>query len=91
MLPFITQAAIRLAEDGSGVTELDINPDDVTPGVLGFVITLLFALAVIGIGLDLYRRVRRMQYRQEVLEEIEAELADPDADTNPSIDTDPRA
>lgn len=53
----------------------EINPDDVTPGVIGFVFTALFAVAVILIGLDLYRRVRRTKIREEVRAEISAELA----------------
>lgn len=56
------------------------NDDDVTPGVVGFVFTALFAVAVILIGLDLYRRVRRVRYREEAREAIAAELAARDAD-----------
>lgn len=72
MLDQLAQASIRVLEESSVI---DINPDDVTPGVIGFVFTAVFAVAVILLGLDMYRRVRRMQYRAEVHEEIEAELA----------------
>lgn len=73
MISELTHTIRSFAEDNSSV--LDINPDDVTPGVVGFVFTALFAVAVILIGVDMYRRVRRMQYRAEVQAEIEAELA----------------
>lgn len=72
MLDQLALASIRVLDESSVI---DINPDDVTPGVIGFVFTALFAVAVILLGLDMYRRVRRMQYRAEVQEEIEAELA----------------
>lgn len=73
MISELTHTLRYFAEDNSSV--LDINPDDVTPGVIGFVFTALFAFAVILIGIDMYRRVRRMQYRAEVQAEIEEELA----------------
>lgn len=69
--PVIAQA-LRFAEE-SGANE--INPDDVTPGVIGFAITAIFAVVVILIGVDMYRRIRRMQYRQEVRDDIQAELS----------------
>lgn len=74
MLTLITLGSTLHAEDGSD-TPL-YNPDDVTPGVIGFAFTVVFAVAVILIGLDLYRRVRRMRYREEIREEIAAELAE---------------
>lgn len=50
------------------------DDDDVTPGVIGFGFTAVFAIVVILLGLDLYRRVRRMRYREEAREAIAAEL-----------------
>lgn len=61
----------RVAEGGSVV---EINPDDVTPGIVGFAFTMAIAAAVIFIGVDMYRRIRRMQYREEVRAEIAEEL-----------------
>lgn len=64
-------AAIRSAEENNVLT---YNPDDVTPGVIGFGVTALVALAIIFLGLDMYRRVRRMRFREEVRAEIAEEL-----------------
>lgn len=56
--------------------ETEFDETAVTPGVLGFVVTAVFALAVILLGADLVRRVRRNQYRAEIQQELEAELAE---------------
>lgn len=49
------------------------DPNDVTPTVLGFVATLLFAVAVILLLLDMNRRIRRVRYRAEITEKLDAE------------------
>lgn len=72
MLSTLALIALRFTED-SVVKEL--NPDDVTPGVIGFAFTAVFAIAVILLGVDMYTRMRRMRYRAEVREEISQELA----------------
>ena len=59
----------RAAEDA------EFDETAVTPGVLGFAVTAVFAVAVILLGADLVRRVRRSQYRAEIAEELQAELA----------------
>ena len=69
----ILLGAVRLVED----TEIDEST--VTPGVLGFVITAAFILAVMLLGADLVRRVRRNHYRDEIRQELEAELAEREA------------
>lgn len=70
----MTDAAIagiwRLAEEGQ------LDPDSVTPGVLGFFVTVVFALAVILLGWDLMRRLRRARYRDEIQQELAAEMAE---------------
>lgn len=50
------------------------DPDMVTPGVIGFVVTFLVAAATVLLIIDMTRRVRRVRYREEVREELEAEL-----------------
>lgn len=55
----------------SPVSELD--PNTVTPGVVGFVATLVVALATVLLIIDMTRRVRRIKYRAEVVEQLEAE------------------
>lgn len=69
--------AVRLAEDTTDDTTFDAN--SVTPGVEGFIMTGVLALAVIGLGFVLVRRLRTNAYRQEVREQIDAELAGQDA------------
>lgn len=51
------------------------NADLVTPGVWGFVITLMIALVTILLIWDMMRRVRRARYRAEVNAKLDAEEA----------------
>ncbi|WP_211195862.1 hypothetical protein [Agromyces sp. H66] len=60
--------------------EEEFDPDLVTPGVVGFVATFLVIVAVVLLILDMVRRIRRVNYRAEVrqqleVERLEAELA----------------
>lgn len=67
-----------------GALAAEINPDDVTPGVIGFGFTAIFAAAIIFIGRDLYKRIRRLRYREEIRAEIAEELANKEAtDSDP--------
>lgn len=63
--------AAKMAED-----DTEFDPAIVSPGTQGFLFTALFALAVIGLGIILVRRLRRNQYRHEAREQIEQELAE---------------
>ena len=65
----LLHAAIVVAED----THFD--PDSVTPGPWGFIFTAAVAVAVLLLGFNLVRRLRRSQYRHEIRAELEAELA----------------
>lgn len=51
------------------------DPNEVTPGVVGFVVTFLIAAMTVLIILDMTRRVRRVRYRAEVQEKLAAEQA----------------
>lgn len=68
--------AQRLAE---GSTEFD--PNQVTPGVEGFLFTGLMAAGIIALGFLLVTRLRRNMYRHEVRDEIAAELGEAEADS----------
>ncbi len=57
----------------------EFDPDTVTPGIWGFVLTAVVALAVIAIGFDLVRRIRRVNYKAEIGARLQAELAERDA------------
>ena len=51
------------------------DPNTVTPGVAGFFAIFFVALASIFIIVDMARRIRRVRYRGEVRERLEAERA----------------
>lgn len=72
------------------ITLDEINEEDVTPGVIGFAFTAVFAIAVILLGIDLFRRIRRVRYREEVRLQIEDELqrAERGEAPAPSVDLD---
>ncbi len=52
-----------------------LDPNTVTPGVTGFVVTALLIVAVLILIADMVRRMRRLRYRVEAREKIEAEIA----------------
>ena len=55
------------------------DPDKVSPGVGGFLVVALLAIALFFLGFDLVRRLRRAKYRAEIHEELAAEIAERDA------------
>lgn len=61
----------------------DFDPTTVTPTWVGFAVTFLIAVATVLLIMDMVRRIRRVRYRAEVLEKLEAEkLAAEGADTS---------
>lgn len=50
-----------------------LDTDQVTPGVVGFVVTAVLALLVILLVVDMVRRVRRVNYRAQIAEDLDAE------------------
>lgn len=66
-VPVIVAAALVRAE------EEEFDPNLVTPGVWGFVLTFVIMLVVVLLVLDMVRRIRRVNYRAEVRAQIEAE------------------
>ncbi len=53
----------------------EIDPNLVTPGVVGFLLTFGLAVAVVLLVIDMTRRIRRIRYRAEVTERLDAEEA----------------
>lgn len=53
--------------------EEEFDPNDVTPGVEGFVITFIIMAIVLLLVLDMVRRIRRVNYRAEAQERLDAE------------------
>lgn len=54
---------------------MTVDPDSVTPGFAGFAIIVIIVVAVILLIWDMNRRIRRVRYREEVREELDAEEA----------------
>lgn len=54
-------------------TPPDFDPNTVTPGVAGFIAIALVAVAAILLMVDMSRRIRRVRYRGEIRERLEAE------------------
>ena len=52
---------------------MTVNPDDVTPGVIGFAAIGIATVLVIFLAIDMLRRIRRAQYRVDVNEQLDAE------------------
>ncbi|NYF10104.1 hypothetical protein HDC94_001260 [Leifsonia sp. AK011] len=59
------------------------DPNIVTPGVVGFAVTFLIAVATVLLVIDMTRRIRRVRYREEIREQLvaEQELSANDGDT----------
>lgn len=56
--------------------EEEFDPNTVTPGIWGFVVTFLLMVVVVLLILDMVRRIRRTNYRAQVREQLEAEARD---------------
>ena len=56
------------------------DPNVVTPGVWGFVITFGIVIAVVLLIVDMVRRTRRVNYRAAINEQLDAEEAAAAAD-----------
>lgn len=53
----------------------DIDPNLVTPGVVGFVVTFLLIVATIVLLISMNRRIRRVNNRAAIAEQLDAEEA----------------
>ncbi|WP_243694923.1 hypothetical protein [Labedella populi] len=78
-----------LAEVTPTPSPASYDTDQVTPGVVGFVVTFALAILVILLVLDMVRRVRRVNYRAQIAEELDAEEralaeAEAEADAGPA-------
>lgn len=73
-----------------------ISEDQVTPGLLGFIMTAFFVVATALLIVDMVRRIRRVRYRAQVEEErlaaaAAADIDAADAQDGPDGGTDPAA
>ena len=66
----------------TGTPAPKFNEDSVTPGWLGFVAIFIVAAAVILLCIDMVRRIRKVRYRGEIREQLEAEY---EAENGPRV------
>ncbi len=57
------------------IPPIEVDPNSVTPGVEGFIAIAVVTVLAILLIIDMSRRVRRVRYRGEVRERLEAERA----------------
>jgi Na+-transporting methylmalonyl-CoA/oxaloacetate decarboxylase gamma subunit len=67
---------------------MTVEPDSVTPGFIGFAAVVIVVIAVILLIWDMNRRVRRVRYREEVRQELDAEAAAREAEAQSPEDDD---
>ncbi len=79
---FATRLGDLAVDRGIGPNPIDepstppgFDPNTVTPGVEGFIAIAVVAIMVIFLLVDMTRRIRRVRYRGEVREMLEAERA----------------
>jgi len=53
------------------IPAIEVDPNSVTPGVIGFIMTFGVMIAVLLLVLDMVRRVRRVRYRQEIVDKLD--------------------
>ncbi|ALX66576.1 hypothetical protein [Microbacterium sp. XT11] len=69
-----------LADTPMPTPSMTVPPESVTPGFVGFAAVVVLLVVVILLILDMNRRIRRVRYREEVREELDAEQAAIDAE-----------
>lgn len=66
---------------------MTVDPNAVTPGPAGFIVIIVVVVFVVLLIWDMNRRIRRVRYREEVREELDAEEAALKSDTTPDAGT----
>jgi hypothetical protein len=66
-------------EENPLIPAIEVDPNSVTPGVIGFLATLFVAMGVVVIIVDMTRRVRRVRYRAEINDKLDREANPPSA------------
>jgi len=66
---------LALTETPMPTPSMTVPPESVTPGFVGFAAVVVLLLVVILLIWDMNRRIRRVRYREEVREELDAEQA----------------
>lgn len=76
------------AETPMPTPSMTVDPESVTPGPAGFAVIIIVVIAVVLLIWDMNRRVRRVRYRGEVREELDAEEAAAAQDAAAPAETD---
>lgn len=76
--------------ESSAILAAQFDPDTVTPGVIGFIVTFAVAAIVVLLMLDMTRRIRRTRYRVEIAERLDAEQFGTDEAVSDDSDRDRR-
>ncbi|MFK0240898.1 hypothetical protein ACIQTX_08550 [Microbacterium sp. NPDC090281] len=66
---------LALSETPMPTPSMTVDPVSVTPGFVGFAAIVVVVIAVILLIWDMNRRIRRVRYREEVRDELDAEEA----------------
>ena len=53
------------------IPAIEVDPNSVTPGVIGFIMTFGVMIAVLLLVIDMVRRIRRVRYRQEIADKLD--------------------
>ncbi|MFT6973669.1 MAG: hypothetical protein ACJAV4_000902 [Pontimonas sp.] len=73
MNDFVTR--VWMFEEDSLIPAIEVDPNSVTPGVIGFVFTFIIAASVLLLVLDMVRRVRKVRYREEIKLKLDEEAS----------------
>ncbi|MET1015727.1 MAG: hypothetical protein ABWX76_02845 [Leifsonia flava] len=76
MLVSITDLLVRASVVTSTTAPTPPDDDLITPGVVGFLVTFLVAVATVLLVIDMVRRVRRVNYRDQIREKLLIEQAE---------------
>ena len=55
------------------IPPIEVDPNLVTPGAVGFIATFVVGIGVLLLLLDMTRRIRRVRYRAEIAERLDGE------------------
>ncbi|MCU1556832.1 MAG: hypothetical protein JWN09_827 [Microbacteriaceae bacterium] len=82
--------AFAIIQTATGVPKPNFDDNSVTPTWVGFAFTFGVAAIVVLLSIDLVRRIRRVRYRGEIREQLEAERAAADRAEADKMGDDPR-
>ncbi|MCC3295241.1 hypothetical protein LJ756_11460 [Arthrobacter sp. zg-Y411] len=67
---FLYSLALAVTPAPDSTLAPGVDEKDVTPGLLGFIFTLVLALAIIFLIRDMTKRIRRVRYREQAAQAL---------------------